>query len=52
MEGLDAKMRAYYDSLEESDIQEESAWGMPGKGVLAPQAEIEKRQQLLAAVEH
>jgi hypothetical protein len=35
MEQLDAKLRAYYDALTASAIEEESAWAALGEAILA-----------------
>jgi len=49
MEQLDAKIRAYYDTLPESDIKEESAWGAVGEAALALEEEDVQRPGMAVA---
>ena len=51
MEQLDAKTRAYYDALPESDIKEESVWGAVGEVAIALQEE-DNHQRELGVAEH
>ena len=44
MEQLDARITAYYDSLRETDIQEDAGWGAIGEAALASQREEEECQ--------
>ena len=41
-EELDEKMKAYYDNLSPSEIEEEHAWGKLGEAALASLKEEEK----------
>jgi len=49
MEQLDAKIRAYYDTLSDSDIKEESAWGAAGEAALLLDEEDVKRPKMAIA---
>ena len=49
MEQLDAKILAYYDTLPESDIREELAWGAVGEAALALEQEDVRRPKTSVA---
>lgn len=52
LEQLDEKMDAYYDSLSESAIQEDRAWGALGEAALASQTTEEENEPQLAVAGH
>lgn len=43
-EELDEKMKAYYDNLSPSELQEEHAWGKVGEAALASLREQEEKE--------
>ena len=43
-EELDEKMKAYYDNLSPSEIEEEHAWGKLGEAALASLKEQEEKE--------
>jgi hypothetical protein len=51
MEQLEAKIKAYHDTLPDTAIKEESAWGEVGEAALALEVEEDVAQPASAGVE-